>query len=45
VTLPSTHPRGRGTRGPFVRYSISKAMSKMAVFQGRVYPPQYTDLF
>jgi hypothetical protein len=30
--------RASASRGPFVRYSISKAMSKVVVFQGRARP-------
>src|SRR3978361_1076874 len=38
MTLPDRHPFGWRARGPFVRYSISKAMSKVVVFQGRAVP-------
>jgi hypothetical protein len=36
--LTGCHPCGWRARGPFVRYSISKAMSKVVVFQGRARP-------
>jgi len=38
MTLPDFSPCGPLDRGSFIRYSISKAMSKVVVFQERAEP-------